>query len=200
MSYPQVKAPHGFRAINRLDGMPYAGAVRHFKIESGYAENLLYGDLVEISADGVVVKFTGTDSGNPVGVFVGCEYLNQNMKIPLWSQWWPANTVDDNATAYVVDDPNAVFRVVVTDSGSNVATVKRNAIGSNMSIVQGAGNTATGDSGISVLAGSEATTATLPVRVVDVVPATSYPSSGETVFPELVVKINTHQYNNPTGV
>jgi len=200
MAYPQVKAPYGFRPINRLDGMPYAGATRMFKIASAYGTNLLYGDLVEIAADGTVSKFTGTDSGNPVGVFVGCEYLNPNMKIPLWSQWWPANTVDDNAMAYVVDDPNAVFKVAVTDAGGAMSSAKRNAIGSNMSIVQGAGNTDTGDSGISILGGSEATTATLPVRVVDVWPATAYPEQGEAVFPELVVKINTHQYTNPTGV
>jgi hypothetical protein len=28
MAYPTVSAPYGFQAINRVDGMPYAGATR----------------------------------------------------------------------------------------------------------------------------------------------------------------------------
>ena len=200
MSYPKVNAPYGFHPLNRLDGMPYAGATRFFKIASGYDTDLLNGDLVEIGPDGVIQKFTGTDSGNPVGVFMGCEFVSPVMKTPVWAEQWPANTVDDNAMAYVVDDPNAVFKVAVTDGSGAMASVQRNAIGSNMAIVQGEGSTITGDSAVSVLAGSEATTATLPVRVVDIVPATAYASNGNTVYPEVIVKINTHQYNNPTGV
>jgi len=41
------------------------------------------------------------------------------------------------------------------------------------------------------------TTATIPLRVIDVVPETAT-SAG--VYTELLVKINTHQYNNTTGV
>jgi len=200
MSYPKVNAPYGFQPINRLDGMPYAGATRFFKIASGYGTDLLNGDLVEITADGTIGKFAGTDSGNPVGVFMGCEFVSPVLKTPVWSENWPANTVDDNAMAYVVDDPNAVFKVAVTDASSDMAYMQRKAIGSNVAVVQGAGSNITGDSGMSVLAGSEATTATLPMRVIDIVPATGFGLNGDTVYPELVVKINTHQYNNPTGV
>lgn len=70
-------------------------------------------------------------------------------------------------------------------------------IGSNMEIVTGTGNATTGDSGMSVLAGSEAGTAAFPIRVVDVVYATA---TGADAFPELIVKINLHQFNNTTGV
>jgi hypothetical protein len=66
-----------------------------------------------------------------------------------------------------------------------------------MSVIQGTGNTTTGDSGMSVLAGSEATTATFPIRVVDVVNETA---SGADAFRELLVKINLTQFNNTTGV
>ena len=44
------------------------------------------------------------------------------------------------------------------------------------------------------------TTATIPLRVIDVVPDTSTVVSGTTYYYELLVKINTHQYNNTTGV
>jgi hypothetical protein len=197
MAYPTVSAPYGFKPINRLDGMPYAGAVRHIKIASGYAANVFYGDLVQVVTAGVVEKFAGTTTGSPVGVFVGCSYTNPVTKQKQFAQYWPTGTVAADAVAYVVDDPNAVFQVVVTDASSDVDTAARAAIGSNMSIIQGTGNLATGNSGISVLAGSEGTANTLPIRVIDVVPETA---TGADAFVELIVKINIHQYNNTTGV
>lgn len=197
MAYPTVNAPYGFKPINRLDGMPYAGAVRHIKIASGYAANVFNGDLVQVVAAGVVEKFTGTTSGSPAGVFVGCSYTNPTTKQKQFAQYWPTGTVASDAVAYVVDDPNAVFKVAVTDGSSDMASVARAVIGANVSVIQGAGDTDTGNSAVSVLGTSAATTATLPVRVIDVVPDTA---TGSDAFVELVVKINIHQYNNTTGV
>jgi len=197
MAYPTVNAPYGFKPINRLDGMPYAGATRQLKIASGYAANLLYGDLVIVVTGGVIEKFTGTTTGSPVGVFVGCVYTNATTKQRLQAQYWPTGTVASDATGYVVDDPNAVFQVAVTNGSSVMSSAALASVGSNMSIIQGTGSTATGNSAVSVLAGSEGTTAALPVRVVDVVPETA---TGADAFVELIVKINLHQYNNTTGV
>ena len=197
MAYPTVNAPYGFKPINRLDGMPYAGATRQIKIASGYAANVFNGDLVSVVTGGTAEKFTGTTSGSPVGVFVGCSYTNPTNKQKLFSQYWPTGTVASDAVAYVVDDPNAVFKTVVTNSSSVVSSAARAAIGANMSIIQGTGDTATGNSAVSVLAGSEATTATLPIRVIDVVEGTA---TGSDTFVELIVKINLHQYTQATGV
>jgi hypothetical protein len=197
MAYPTVSAPYGFKPINRLDGMPYAGATRQIKIASGYAANVFYGDLVSIVAAGVVEKFAGTTTGSPVGVFVGCSYTNPTTKQIQFAQYWPTGTVAADAVAYVVDDPNAVFKVVSTDASSDVEAAARAVIGSNVSIIQGAGDTNTGNSGVSVLGSSADTTNTLPIRVVDVVPDTA---TGADAFVELIVKINIHQYNNTTGV
>lgn len=197
MAYPTVSAAYGFKPINRLDGMPYAGATRQIKIASGYAANLLYGDLVSVVTGGVIEKFTGTTTGSPVGVFVGCVYTNPTTKQRLQSQYWPTGTVASDATGYVVDDPTAVFKVVSTDGSSAVTAAALAVVGSNLSVVQGAGDTNTGNSGVSVLGSSTATTATLPIRVVAVVPETA---TGADAFVELIVKINIHQYNNTTGV
>ncbi|HMA78492.1 MAG TPA: hypothetical protein VKP88_05190 [Candidatus Paceibacterota bacterium] len=197
MAFPTVSAPYGFKPINRLDGMPYAGATRQIKIASGYAANVFNGDLVSVVTGGVVEKFAGTTSGSPVGVFVGCSYTNPTTKQKQFAQYWPTGTVADDAVAYVVDDPNAVFKVAITDSSSDMSNAALAAVGANVAIVQGTGDTNTGNSGVSVLAGSEATTATLPVRVISVVPETA---TGSDEFVELIVKINIHQYNNTTGV
>ena len=66
-----------------------------------------------------------------------------------------------------------------------------------MSVVLGSGDANTGNSGQSAEAGTEATTATLPLRVIDVVTETA---TGADAFVEIIVKMNTHQYNNTTGV
>lgn len=197
MAYPTVNAPYGFKPLNRLDSMPYAGATRLVKIASGYAANIFNGDLVQVVTGGTIQKFTGTTSGSPVGVFVGCSYTNPTTKQKQFAQYWPTGTVAADAVAYVVDDPNVVFKVAVTDDSSDMSSAARAAIGANMSVIQGTGDTETGNSAVSVLAGSEDTTNTLPVRVIDVVEETATASD---TFVELIVKINTHQYNNTTGV
>ena len=195
MAYPTVSAPYGFQPINRVDGMPYAGATRQINIASNYNTAIFAGDLVQVVTGGTLEKFTGTTTGSPVGVFMGVQYVNAQGQT-VQAQYYPGTSVS-NAVAYVVDDPVAAFKVAVTNSSSAMSSAARAAIGSNMSVVQGTGSTIYGDSGQSVLAGSEATTAALPIRVIDVVPATA---TGTDTFVELIVKINLHQYNNTTGV
>ena len=191
MAYPTVSAPYGFKPINSVDGKPYAGATRQYAIEG--TDNIFYGDLVKIVA-GEVLPFDGTDSGYPVGVFTGAQYTN-SMGQTIQGQYYPAGSA--NGIAYVVVDSQAAYQVAVTNSGSAVVnTTQLSAIGANMEVVLGAGDTTTGNSGMSVLAGSEIDTAAFPIRVIDVVPATQT----ATGYPELVVKINVTQFDNATGV
>jgi hypothetical protein len=195
MAYPTVSAPYGFRPLNRLDGAPYAGATRTYQIASTYNTPIYNGDLVVLVTGGTIEKFTGTATGSPVGVFMGCNYTSSQGQ-PLQAQYYPGTSVT-SASAMVVVDPTALFQVVATTSGSAVSSGSLASIGANVEVVTGTGNANTGDSGMSVLAGSEATTAAFPIRVVDVVYATA---TGSNTFPELIVKINLHQYNNTTGV
>jgi len=192
MAYPTVSAPYGLKAINRVDGMPYAGAIRQIPMASGYTATF-FGDTVLI-VDGYLNKDTGTTSATPCGVFVGCQYVN-SLGQTIQAQYAPAGQT--NCIGYVVDDPMAAFQVAVVSGTTVIAGVSRTVVGSNMALVQNAGNTTTGDSGVAVLSTSTATTNTLPIRVIDVVPATA---TGADSFVELIVKINTHQYNNTTGV
>jgi hypothetical protein len=62
------------------------------------------------------------------------------------------------------------------------------------------GSTTTGDSAYGINGASADTTSTLPIRVVDVVPETSYISGGTTYYYEFIVKFNQHQYLDTTGV
>jgi len=195
MAYPTVSAPYGFKPINRIDGMPYAGATRLIPIAGTYNTAIFAGDMVQTVAAGTCEKFTGTVSGLTVGVCVGVQYVNSLGQFTP-AQYYPGTSVT-SAFAIVVDDPMAAFKVAVTNGSSAVTAEDRTVVGANMAVVQGAGDTATGDSGQSVLAGSDAVTATIPVRVIDVVTDTA---TGADAFVELIVKLNTHQYNSTTGV
>jgi len=192
MAYPTVNAPYGFRPINRVDGMPYAGAIRQLPISQAGA--IYNGDLVELDVGGVVGSATSLTAGAKLGVFVGCQYSNSTGQT-VQAQFYPGSSVT-NAIAYVVDDPMAAFQVAVTNSSSVIATVGQAAVGTNVTALAGTPSAATGNSGQSILSTSPADTATFPIRVIAVVPATA---TGANAFTEVIVKINLHQYNTATG-
>ena len=197
MAYPTVDAPYGLQPINSVDGKPYAGATRQLPIASTYNTAIFNGDIVRVAAGGIIEKSTVTvDSttaaaNNTYGVFMGVQYVNSQGQL-IQSQYYPGNAAASSAVAYVVDDPMAAFKVAVTFSGNaTITTVNQSIIGTNMSVRQGTGSNTTGDSAVSVYATNAAgSAAALPVRVVEVVPATAT-SAG--AFTEVVVKLNNPQ-------
>ena len=198
MAYPTVSAPNGLQPINRIDGMPYAGAIRQIPVAAGFGTAIFDGDTVVINSDGYLVKSTTTNSGDIVGVCMGGQYVNSSGQT-VQNQYIPAlaSTASNLALAYVVDDPMALFKVAVVTSGTTMGTAGRTVVGSNLALVLNAGNTTTGNSAFAVTLTGAGTTATIPIRVIDVVPETA---TAADTYTELLVKINTHQYNNTTGV
>ena len=198
MAYPTVDKPYGLIPINRIDGMPYAGAIRQIPVAAGFGTAIFDGDTVVINSDGFLVKSTTTDSGNIVGVCMGGQYVNSSGQT-VQAQYIPAlaSTSTNLAYAYIVDDPMALFKVAVVTSGTTMGTAGRTVVGSNLALVLNAGNTSTGNSAFAVTLTGAGTTATIPIRVIDVVPETA---TAADTYTELLVKINTHQYNNTTGV
>jgi hypothetical protein len=215
MAYPTVSAPYGLKPVNLIGGQVYAGSTRQIPIASGYATSIFNGDVVKLSSDGVLVKETGTTTATPVGVFVGVSYTDPVLKYKLFSQYYPANTVASDIVAYVVDDPDALFKVALVSGTTVIAGYGRTIVGNNVSLVQNAGDADTGNSAVAVLGSSAATTASLPVRIIDVVPETV---NADGDYTEVIVKWNApyftlsegtpntitfaggHQYLNPLGV
>lgn len=192
MAYPTVDKPYGFQPINRIGGTPYAGSTRLVPVDSGAVYD---GDLVELLSSGkCAVIASGTSAAQILGVCVGVQYVN-SMGQTVQAQYAPASGVT-NVLAYVVDDPSVLFKVVSVSGTTVVAPLGRTAVGQNTSVVLNAGNANTGDS-VQAISTTTNTTATLPIRIVDVVPETA---TGSDAFVELIVKINTHTYNNTTGV
>ncbi len=198
MAYPTVSAPYGLKPVNSLDGKPYAGAIRQIPVAAGFATAIFNGDVVELDSTGYLVKATSTNAATPVGVCLGGQYVNSNGQT-VQGQYIPAaaSTSSNLAYAYVVDDQQALFKVAVVTSGTTMGTAGRTVVGSNLPLVLNAGSTTTGDSAVGVTLTGAGTTATIPMRVIDVVPETA---TAADTYTELLVKINTHQYNSTTGV
>ena len=192
MAYPTVSAPYGFQPINRIGGNPYAGSTRLIPVDSGAVYD---GDLVEMLASGSCkVIASGTAAAQCVGVCVGVQYTNSSGQT-VQAQYAPASGVS-NVLAYIVDDPTALFKVAVVSSGTTMSTLTRAAVGQNAPVALNAGNANTGNSTQAITTSTDVT-ATLPIRIIDVVPETAVTS---TTYVELIVKINTHSYNNTTGI
>ena len=192
MAYPTVSAPYGFQPINRIGGNPYAGSTRLIPVDSGAVYD---GDLVEMLASGKCkVIASGTAAAQCVGVCVGVQYTNSSGQT-VQAQYAPASGVT-NVVAYVVDDPTALFKVAVVSSGTTMSSLGRTAVGQNTTVALNSGNANTGDSAQAITTSTDVT-ATYPIRIIDVVPETA---TGSDAYVEMIVKINTHSYNNTTGI
>jgi len=195
MEYPTVDAPYGLVPVNLIGGQPYAGSTRQMKIASGYATDIFNGDVVKRAADGTIQKETGTaavTATGVIGVFVGCTYTDPNTEQKVFKQYYPASTVASDIQAYVVDDPDACFKVAVVSSGTTIAGTGYTSIGSNAALVQNSGSTTTGNSKVAI--NGIATTLSLPMRIVDVVEETTDASGNYT---EVIVKWNVpHEDSN----
>ena len=224
--YPTVAAPYGLKPINLIGGQVFAGSTRLLKVTNSYGTAIYYGDIVKTVAGGTVEKDIGEATATPTGIFLGCVYTNPTNSQKTYAQYWPGNLTATDIYAYVADDPDVLFKAVMVagttedGNGLTVAFLSQAMVGSNAELVQNAGVTLTGDSRVGIYsAAGNTTTASLPIRVVDVVPETAN-SSGN--FCEFICKFNApyavstynagppitvttvmtggHQYLNPTGI
>ena len=183
MPYPTVPAPYGLKPVNLIGGQVFAGSTRNVKVQYGYATNIFYGDFVSITR-GFATRLAVTDGGSAstgaagqgqIGIFLGCSFTNPVTKQKTFSQFWPASTLAGDAVAIVTDDPDTIFKaaVVTTQGGTVIGSASSAMVGLNMTISNLAGNINTGNSSNGILASSAATTAALPVKIIDVVPDTA---------------------------
>ena len=153
---------------------------------------------------------------------MGCTFTNPVTKQKQFNQYWPSGTVASDAYAYVVDDPDVLFKVAAVSGTTVIAFYGQTLVGTNVALVQNPGSTTTGDSAVAIDGTSAAATASLPIRIIDVVPDTAN-SSGN--FCEFICKFNApymvsattasgsplvytttttvtggHMYLNPTGI
>ena len=195
-------SPYGLRPINRVDGMPYAGATSQFLIDpAGEGTNLFYGQVVIIGADGYIALSTATGAditsnnlgGNnlgAIGVFVGASYINAQGQ-QIYGQYYPSGTTGV-VTAYVITDPFVTFQAQLSGSGA------QSVLGTNtfFTAVQSTstGSTQTGNSTSSLSASVQ--TAAAAFRIV------GFASTPGDAFTDVLVKFNpsAHSFLNNVGL
>ena len=217
MAYPTLAGPYGLKPINEVGGLPYAGSTRMIPIQQGYTTNMYNGDVVQVGSAGNLIisslavpttsQTTQTSVPATVGVLIGCEYSTSGGPIygkNRYNAWLGSTNGAANisdAVAYVVDDPNTVFKSAVLAQpagaantataittigymspafiGTNVYYVSANGgvatTGNGTSLAGVCGNTpgaSNGAGNIRITGGTGQTTGT-PFRVVGVVPDTA---------------------------
>ena len=195
-------SPYGLRAVNRNDGMPYAGATQTFLIDpAGLASNIFNGQVVIINANGYVALSTATGAdlttnnlgGNTLGalgVFTGCSYINAQGQ-QIYSQYYPSGTTGV-VTAEIIVDPNVTFQAQLD------GTITQAALGANTFFAaaqsSSTGSTQTGNS-TSALESTVVTTAAA-FKII------GFASPVGDAFPDVLVKFNpgAHAFTNAVGI
>ena len=195
-------SPYGLRPINRVDGMPYAGATETFLIDpAGEATNIFYGQVVIIGSDGYIAISTATGAdvttnnlgGNGVGaigVFVGCEYINAQGQV-IYSQYYPTGTTGV-VTAKVITDSNVAFQAQLDGSGAQTVLGTNTFFAAAQST--STGSTQTGNSTSALDATVQTTAAAF--RIV------GFASTPGDTYTDVLVKFNpsAHSYLNAVGL
>lgn len=191
MSYG-TNAPAGLVPVRKLDGSAWTAASDSYQIVTTYNTAIYTGDPVTIGTSGYLERGV---AGSPlVGVFMGVKYVDAS-GVAKFSPYWPANPgvlTGSTVDALVIDDPNVVFTIQETNAagaaGTPLALADR---GLNANFLYTAGSAATGQSAVSLNNASEADTATLNLKIIDLDPT---PGNAVGNFANWLVIINNHLY------
>ncbi len=179
----------GLRPYRKLDGTPLVGAQNRYKIADGYATAIFQGDLVRPLTDGTVVRSVGNTSYAVVGVFNGCFYNDPTTQKPTYSNYYPGGITPTQGqiTAFVVDDPDAVFLV-----NADAVFAQANLFG-NYSLSVANGSTKTGISEMQLDVSTQGTAGTFAVQAIDI---SQDPENDDqtTSNANVLVRINNHFY------
>ena len=184
--------PYGMVPVENLAAGYNTQGFETLNIADGYSTAIYFGDVVKKVTGGTIEKDTGTTSLTPIGVFVGCRYIN-SIGYVVDSQYWPGITTGYTVYAKVVTDPNAVFQIQGNDA------VPQTALGANAALYQTNGSATFGKSKNALDVSSISTASTLPLRIVGLVESPN--NAWGDAYTDVLVKWNAgHQYVSTTGV
>lgn len=156
-------AAFGMRPVKMIGGAPYTGGQSRYRIAANYGTSIFQGDMVaQVTGGGVEVH---ADGGTVpiVGVFNGCRYTDPTTGKETFSNYYPASTNAADIEAFVIDDPNVIFEIQ-----GNAAFPVADLLGNFDIVYTSAGSTVTGISGAELDVATGATTATLPIKAIDI--------------------------------
>ena len=157
-------SPFGCKPVRMMGGAPYSGGQSRYRIASGATTPIFQGDLVTQLTAGVIGRHTATGTVPIVGVFNGVSYTDPTTGEQVFNNYYPGSIAASDIIASVIDDPNVVFEVQA-DAAMPVADLF-----GNFDIVDGSpvGDTKSGISALELDVGTGATTATLPLKALDI--------------------------------
>lgn len=189
-----VDRPNGAAPVRHISGSPWNGQVETYSVLTTDSTAIFVGDFVLMSgtgdANGVpcVTKATATNAA-VTGVVVGFKPDVTNLNLP--SQYRLASTARQ---VYVCTDPTVLYDIQADGTTANAVA----AIGLNAPIVQGAGSTTTGVSGVELGIDGATTTLTMPLKIVSAVQSPENDLS-QTTFVRYLVMINATTMGNATA-
>jgi len=188
-----VAEKFGLRPYRKLDGTPLVGAQNRYSIASGHTTAIFQGDLVIPLTAGTIDRHTANNSTAVIGVFNGCFYTDPTTQKPTFRNSYPGSIAASDITAFVVDDPDAVF-LMDADATFAQADLFR-----NYSVTTGSGNTTTGISEVQLDVSVSGTNASFIIQAIDI---SQDPDNSDTgsANANILVRINKHFYRNGTGI
>ena len=192
-----VSEKFGLRPYRKLDGTPLVGAQNRYTIASNYATAIYQGDMVKVVTSGNIERHSAAnDAGNStavVGVFNGVFYTDPTTQKPTYKNYYPGGVAASDITAFVVDDPDAVFLMDADESFT------RADLYTNYSVTGVTGVTQTGLSKVQLDVSATGTASTFAVQAIDI---SQDPENSDVTVSNanILVRINNHFYRSGTGV
>jgi hypothetical protein len=183
----------GLRPYRKLDGTPLVGAQNRYSIASNHTTAIFQGDLVIPLTAGTIDRHTANNSTAVLGVFNGCFYTDPTTQKPTFRNSYPGAIVASDITAFVVDDPDAVFLMDADDTFAQADLFR------NYSVTTGSGNTTTGISEVELDVSVSGTNASFIIQAIDI---SQDPDNSDTgsANANILVRINKHFYRSGTGI
>ena len=188
-----VAEKFGLRPYRKLDGTPLVGAQNRYTIASGHTTAIYQGDMVIPLAAGNIDRHTAGNATAVVGVFNGCFYTDPTTQKPTYRNYYPGGIAASDITAFVVDDPDAVFLIDAD------AAFTRAGLFANYSVTNTTGVTQTGLSKVQLDVSTAATANTFVVQAIDI---SQDPDNSDTSTSNanILVRINNHFFRSGTGI
>lgn len=178
-----------------------------YRISAANATPIFFGDavayVVGTPGTGFLTQWAAGDGATAgrilAGIFVGCEYYSTSQKKHVWNNYWPGSDATGDVSAFVVDDPAALFKVQV-----NTGPVTQTRLGETADVVVGSGNVVTGISAMSLATPVDtgASNIQLPFKVVNLI--TTPPGANGTDLTTannyVIVAFNNQTYKTLLGV
>ena len=150
-------------------------------------------EMVEPLGTGNIQRHGPNTSDAVIGVFNGCFYTDPTTQKPTYSNYYPGGIAASDITAFVIDDPDAVF-LMDADAAFTRADLYK-----NYSVTNTTGVTQTGISKQQLDVSVSGITATFAVQAIDI---SQDPENSDTgsANANILVRINNHFYRSGTGI